>query len=200
MAPRKPRRGSGRNFEIANKLMKDIDRAVASGVQNAAIEIANGLVKVGPAWSGEFSASWDVIGPGQSASSPRGKGRIYKYDKRNFPLSRFEKAIEKGAKLFEVVNTAPHAAIAIDGEEAIFTHPNDSDPLKDPVEFGFRPKDASGEQEPSFRYDISMGYDDSSKPNAMITAERDWLATYAMGGELNRDLGRGVTIGFGGVR
>lgn len=197
---RQPRRGSGRNFEIANKLMKDINKAVASGVQNAAIEIANGLVEVGPAWSGEFSASWDVIAPGQSAVSPRGKGRIYRYDKRNFPLSRFEKAIEKGIKQFEVVNSAPHAAIAIDGEESIFIHPNDSDPLKDPVEFGFRPKDSDGEQEPSFRYDISMGYENSSKPNAMITAERDWLATYAMGGGLNKDLGRGVTIGFGGTR
>jgi hypothetical protein len=200
MAPRRPRRGSGRNLEIANKLMKDINKVVASGVQNAAIEITNGLVDVGPAWSGEFSASWDVVGPGQSASSPRGKGRIYRYDKRNFPLSRFEKAIEKGVKQFEVVNSAPHAAIAIDGEEAIFIHPNDSDPLKDPVEFGFRPKDAGGEQEPSFRYDISMGYDDSSKPNSMITAERDWLATYAVGGGLSRDLGRGVSIGFGGIR
>lgn len=183
-----------------NELTKRIKNEIAYGVQSAAVEIANGLVDVGPAWSGEFSASWDVVAPGESASPSRGSGRIYRYDKRNFPVSRFKKAIEKGVKRFEVVNTAPHAAIAIDGEQAIFTHPNDADPLKDPVEFGFRPKDANGEQEPSYRYDISMGYDDSSKPNAMITAEGDWLATYAVGGGLNRDLGHGFSIGFGGTR
>jgi hypothetical protein len=183
-----------------NKLTKRLKNEIAFGVQSAAVEIVNGLVEAGPAWSGEFSASWDVVAPGQGASSPRGSGRIYRYDKRNFPVSRFKKGIEKGVTRFEIVNTAPHAAIAIDGEEAIFTHPNDADPLKDPVEFGFRPKDADGEQEPSFRYDISMGYDDSSKPNAMITAERDWLATYAMGGGLDRDLGHGFSIGFGGLR
>lgn len=182
------------------ELTKRMKNEIAYGVQSAAVEIVNGLVDVGPAWSGEFSASWDVVALGQSASSPRGSGRIYRYDGRNFPVSRFKKAIEKGVKQFQIVNTAPHAAIAIDGEEAIFTHPNDADPLKDPVEFGFRPKDADGEQEPSFRYDISTGYDDSSKPNAMITAEPDWLATYAMGGKLDKDLGHGFNIGFGGIR
>jgi hypothetical protein len=34
----------------------------------------------------------------------------------------------------------------------------------------------------------------------MITAERDWLATYALGGGLDRDLKDGVTLSFGGTR
>ena len=172
---------------------------IAYGVQGAAVEIANGLVEAGPAWSGEFSASWDVIAPGESPSSPRGSGRIYKYDKRNFPVSRFKDGIRKGVKQFAIVNTAPHAGIAIDRDEGIFIHPNEDDPLKDPVEFGFRPKDASGEQEPSVRYDISKGYEYSDKPNSMITAEADWLATYAMGGQLGKDLGHGFSIAFGGT-
>ena len=189
-------RGGGLEKGIAKDLMQDINRALAKGIQAAAIEIVNGLVDVGPAWSGEFSASWDVVVEGQPGASPRGKGRIYNYTKRNFPVSRYEKALNSKKFNFQVVNTAPHAGIAIDQDLAIYTHPNDSDPLKDPIEFGFRPQDANGEQEPSLRYDVSMGYDNSQKPNAMITAEPDWYYTYTQGGALKRDLGRGVQIGF----
>jgi hypothetical protein len=181
---------------IAKELMQGINKAIAKGIQGAAVEIANGLVDVGPAWSGEFSASWDVVVEGQSGAPPRGKGRIYSYTKRNFPLSRYEKALNNGNLSFQVVNSAPHAGIAIDQDLGVYTHPNDSDPLKDPIEFGFRPQDADGEQEPSLRYDVSLGYDNSEKPNAMITAEADWYYTYTQGGGLKRDLGRGVSLGF----
>lgn len=191
-------KGGGLEKSIAGKLMNDINNKVALSVQNAAIEITNGLVEAGPAWSGEFSASWDVVPPGQTPAQPRGRGRIYHYDKRNFPLSRFEKAINNGVKQFEIVNTSPHAAIALDEQQSTFRHPSDADPLKDPVQFGFRPQDDQGNQRPSLRWDIDLGYGVGSKPNAMITAEPDWLGTYSLGGGLNRDLGRGVTIGFNG--
>lgn len=189
-------RGGGLEKGIAKDLMQGINKAVAKGIQGAAVEIANGLVDKGPAWSGEFSASWDVVVEGQSGASPRGKGRIYNYTKRNFPFSRYEKALNNGKFSFQVVNSAPHAGIAIDQDLAIYTHPNDKDPLKDPIEFGFRPMDADGEQEPSLRYDVSMGYGNTEKPNAMITAEPDWYYTYTQGGGLKKDLGRGVSLGF----
>lgn len=192
-------RGGGQEKKIASALMKQLNKVAASAVQNAAVQITNGLVDAGPAWSGEFSASWDVVAIGDKPSQPRGTGRIYRYDKRNFPLSRFEKALEKGIKQFAIVNSSPHASIAIDSVESEFRHPNDEDPLKDPVEFGFRPKEQNGDQIPSFRYDINLGYDAGERPDSMITAEADWLVTYALGGELNRDLGRGVSIGFNGI-
>jgi hypothetical protein len=188
-------RGGGLEKGIAKDLMQGINRAIAKGIQGAAVEITNGLVDAGPAWSGEFSASWDVVVEGQSGAPPRDKGRIYRYTKRNFPLSRYEKALNSGRSSFQVVNSAPHAGIAIDQDLAIYTHPNDSDPLKDPIEFGFRPMDADGEQEPSLRYDVSMWHS-NEKPNAMITAEPDWYYTYTEGGALKKDLGRGVSIGF----
>jgi len=189
-------RGGGPERRIAKDLMKGINKAVAKGIQSAAVEITNGLVEVGPAWSGEFSASWDVVVEGQSGASPRGKGRIYSYTKRNFPVSRYEKALSNGKFSFQVVNSAPHAGIAIDQDLAVYSHPDDSDPLKDPIEFGFRPQDGDGGQEPSLRYDVSIGYDSGEKPNAMITAEPDWYYTYTQGGGLKRDLGRGVSLGF----
>lgn len=189
-------RGGGLEKGIAKDLMQGINKAIARGIQSAAVEITNGLVSVGPAWSGEFSASWDVVVEGQQGAPPRGKGRVYEYTKRNFPLSRYEKALERGSFNFQIVNSSEHAAIAIDQDLAIFSHPNDDDPLKDPVEFGFRPKDANGEQEPSLRYDVSTGYDNGEKPNSMITAEPDWYYTYTQGGSLKRDLGRGVSLGF----
>jgi hypothetical protein len=175
------------------ELAKEAKRITARAVQSAAIEISNGLVKAGPIWSGRFASSWYLENVG-SLGGPRVKGSIYKYSAKDFRVTSVEKALDSGIYQFQLVNTAPHAGIALDQETGIYKHPSDADPLKDPVEFGFRPMDGSGNQEQSLRWDINIGYDSSAKPNAMITAEADWLSTYAMGGGLSRDLGRGVTL------
>ena len=181
------------------ELAKETRRITARAVQNAAIEISNGLVKAGPIWSGRFASSWYLEELG-GVSGPRAKGYIYRYSAKDFRVTSIERVLRSSSETsFSLINTAPHMQIAIDGEYAIYRHPGDSDPLKDPVEFGFRPTDSNGEQEPSLRSDISMGYDASRRPNAMITAEADWFVTYGLGGGLNRDLGRGVTIGFSGA-
>lgn len=184
---------------ITKEIEKDINRTIARSVQNAAIEISNSLVEAGPVWSGRFASSWYMENVG-SLGGPRVEGSIYKYSAKDFRVTSIERALKLGVSSFGLVNTAPHAGIALDGEYAIYRHPSDSEPLKNPVEFGFRPMDSSGEQTPSLRPDISMGYDNGSKPNAMITAEADWFVTYGLGGGLNRDLSRGVTIGFNGTR
>lgn len=181
------------------RIINDSLREIASGIQNAAIEITNGLVQAGPIWSGRFASSWYMEGVG-AIGGPRISWSIYRYSKKDFRVTSIEKAIKSGKTTFSIVNTAPHASIAVDGEYAIYKHPSDRDPLKDPIEFGFRPMDANGSQEPSLRPDISMGYDTGSKPNAMITAEADWLVDYAKGGRLNRDLAHGFSIGFGGIK
>jgi hypothetical protein len=187
-----------RSFEdFSKKLRKDVRIRIASAIQGAAVEITNGLVEVGPAWTGRFSSAWDVVPAGSPGAAPRTENayKVYRYDRRNFPVHRYEKALEKNIRRFTLVNTSENAGIAIDRDYAIFRHPSEKDPAKNPVLFGFRPMDAEGNQEPSLRADVKPGYG-QEKPNAMITAEPDWFITYSLGGGLSKDFTRGVTLGF----
>lgn len=175
---------------------------MAKIVRNAGIEICNGLAEAGPAWSGRFSASWDIVPLG---SAPRDRNvvelsAVYEYSYRNFPLRIFENALFKNITTFNIVNTAPYAAAALDIEEGNFTRGGKGFPIKPIIKEGFRPYDfAAGEQVEHFRWQLDSGprYDKSGdpiEPNAGITAPKDWFDTYKAGGALQRDLGRGVNI------
>jgi len=181
------------NLSIARKLGDDINKKLARAVQESAVEIANGLANAGPAWTGEFSSAWDVVPAGQAGKAPRGGGRVYRYNKRNFPLSRFENSLKRGGNRFEVVNTAPHVGIAIDQDEALFSAIGS--PVKEPVVRGFRRKDGFGEQDLGLRGDVAPGYT-QEEPTASATASLDWFETYSGGGGLNRDLRRGTERAF----
>jgi hypothetical protein len=183
------------NLSIAKQLNDQIYSKLGAAIQESAVEIANGLAQAGPAWSGEFSSAWDVVPAGESGKPPRATGRVYVYDKRNFPAERYKKALLNRKNRFEIVNTAPHAAIALDQEESIFTRQGQPEPVKPIIKEGFRPKSGDGEQEPSLRPDVAMGYT-NEKPNAGITAEQDWFNTYADGGQLTRDLRVGAERAF----
>lgn len=178
--------------EVAN----DLRREVARMVQGAAIEMSNDLVKAGPIWSGRFASSWYMENIG-SLGGPRVSWSIYKYSAKDFRVTSIEKALKSGVTNFSLVNTSDHAGIAIDSVKSTYEHPSDRDPLKDPIEFGFRPVDEIGKQIPSLRWDISMGYG-SGKIDSMITAEPDWLGTYALGGGLYRSLKNGITLSYRG--
>ena len=192
MAPRRRFKGQGGGLEksIASQLAKDINKVVAASIQESAVAIANGLVEAGPAWSGEFAASWDVILEGESSRTSRSFGDSpYVYTRRNFPRSRFEKALNSNKSKFSIVNLASHAAEAIDQDRAIFTRPN-NDPVKTP-ELGM------GRDNPSFRYEIGGPFSGSlEEAPAARTAEPDWFYTYIEGGPLKGDLRRGVELAF----
>ena len=181
------------NLGVAKQIGRDINKKLAQAVQESAVEITNGLAEAGPAWTGTFSSAWDVVPAGGQGRPPRGGNGVYKYTRRNFPTSRFEKSLERGNNRFEIVNTAPHAAIALDQEESTFRRIGE--PVKPLVKEGFRPKSGDGEQEPHFRADVAMGYT-QEEPNAGATAEHDWFPTYSAGGALSRDLRVGVDRAF----
>lgn len=192
----------GMEKSIAQDLMRQINTELAKQIRNAGVEICNGLSEAGPAWSGEFSASWDIVPAG---GSPRQRripelSSVYEYTYRNFPLKIFEKALEsRQATVFNIVNTAPHAAEALDMVEGNFYRPADP-PIKNFVGEGFRPYDfAEGAQVEHYRYQLSQAprYDAKGNPiefDSAITAEKDWFPTYARGGGLQRDLARGMQI------
>lgn len=165
----------------------DFKKAVIRGVREAAVEIMNGLVEAGPAYTGEFSSAWYVVPKGGSPGGPRrpNGGSIYKYDLRNVPEARLKDGI-----LFQIVNGHPMAAVIQDLEEGLFVTQYDKNgdiaiPLKTPVDVGRRNRN------PGMRGDVSSG-----EGFAISTAPQDWYTTYSSGGRLDFDLRRGVDRGL----
>jgi len=202
--PKKARGGMEKS--IAKELARGLAKEISKDVRNSAVEICNGLSEAGPAWSGRFSASWDVIPTG---GTPRQRripelSTVYEYTYRNFPLKIFEPSIlnmfmKGGTITWNIVNTADYAAQALDEAEGNFYRPNDF-PIKPIIKEGFRPYDfAEGAQVEHLRWQISDGprFDrdgNPMEPDSGITAEKDWFETYGLGGGLQKDLKRGMTI------
>lgn len=186
-----------KEYTETKKLRDTISEEISSKVQGAAVQITFGLAQAGPAWSGEFSSSWDVVPEGKSARgrSPV-KGDVYEYSFSNFPLKRFSDAIKNGTTRFLVVNTSAHADVALDNVQATFY--GVGEPVKPVIKRGWRPGH-SGEQDEHYRYmlDSEPRYDSNGKkrePTGRITAPPDWIENYTKGGFLQRDLGKGVQI------
>lgn len=199
MAPRRARRATSSQISryrataeksIANQIEKDINKKIARGIQEFAIKSMNTLAQRGPAWSGEFSASWGFAPQGLTPNTAGTTGKIYKYTKNDVPISYVERYIKDGYTQFAIVNTATHANEAIDGTRAVFRHPG-FDAIKE-RELG------DGRDQPSLRYEIGgvfQGSDPGEAP-ASRTADPDWYYTYLQGGGLQVDLKSGFSIGF----
>lgn len=197
MAPRRARRVSSRQAarfqaaaekSIANQIRRDAERRLARGIQEFAVNSMNTLAQKGPAWTGEFSASWGFAPEGRTPNTPGTTGRIYKYTKNDVPVRDVERFVRDGVTRFSIVNTSPHAEIAIDEEKGVFKN-DGSTPLKE-RELG------SGRDQPSLRYDIGEIVTQESESSASRTADPDWYTTYLLGGGLQKDLSVGFSFGF----
>jgi hypothetical protein len=184
---------------LARETEKVVTRALAKGMQGFALRSMNSLAQAGPAWSGEFSASWGFAPAGVTPNTPGMTGRVYRYTGNNVPVRDVERYIRDGVTRFNIVNTSPHASIAVDQEEGLF-YPAPGGPIKEPVQEGWgRPSD------PHMRFQIGQNprsarnprYEgEIEEPNSKITAERDWFQTYLRGGQLQQDLNTGFSFGF----
>lgn len=165
-------------------LVDDIKEATVQAAREASVRIMNSLAEQGPLWSGEFASSWYAVPVGQSPGGPRrqGGGALYRYDLRNVPKARLQAS---RPTLFQIINGAPHAGIAMDFETAVFKA--ESAPIGK-VETGRR-------SQPSRRGAIGSG-----EVNARRTAPLDWYLTYVNGGGLQSDLALGVSKGFSSTR
>lgn len=173
---------------ITNQIEKEVNKKLARGIQEFAVRSMNELAKRGPAWTGEFSASWGFAPEGRTPQTPGTTGKIYKYTRNDVPVRDVERFVRDGVTRFNIVNTSPHAAIAIDEEKAVFKNDGKT-PLKE-QEFG------SGRDQPSLRYDIGELVGPESSPSASRTADPDWYFTYLLGGGLQKDLNVGFSFGF----
>lgn len=181
-----------------DKFFRDeLEGKVTDAARQVTVNIMNDLAQKGPAYSGEFSSAWYAVRENEEAGGPRGTGKIYKYDLRNVPKTRFKPQ----GRYYEIVNGSEHALIAMDLEEGIFVGQYeitgyDEDgkeirqkipPVGRVVDVGARP---SG---PHLRGNLG---DSGDSPYAISTAPLDWYNTYTSGGGMKIALARGVRLGF----
>jgi hypothetical protein len=176
----------------AEELVKKLKTQLAKGIQGFAVKSMNSLAQAGPAWTGEFSASWGFAPAGVTPSTPGSTGEIYRYTKNDVTLRDVTAYLKDGRDRFVIVNTSEHAALATDEEEGYF-FPSTPLPIKPPVEEGWGRPDT-----PHLRFQIrsspkmDKGTEGYEEPTSMITAEKYWYQKYTKGGELQNDL----NIGF----
>lgn len=159
-------------------LVKDIEETTLRAAREACVEIMNGLVKAGPAHTGEFSSAWYAVPKGVSPGAPRKSSGLYKYDLRNVPKANF-----KEGGIYRIVNTAPHADEAMDLAPHTYEEFEDVKPLK-PRIYGFREDNAT-------RGDVNGGFG----PN-WRTAPADWWPTFNSGGMLSKLTKKGANKAF----
>ena len=152
-----------------DQLAIDTRRRMAKRLQGAAQQVVEDLIEIGPAYSGEFSESWEVLNfdgtPAKFSVDLRGKDLRFGV---------------------EIINTAPHAAVAMDLEPGVFITP-DYDPIKQPVKTGTRVGRMRGDVKPG-------------EGKATSTAEDDWYTTYALGDGFARSVkegGANILLGEG---
>lgn len=184
----------------AEERKKMFTRVIARGIQKFAIKSMNSLAERGPAWTGEFSASWGFAPKGTMPWTPGTTGRIYRYTGNDVPLRYVERYLNDGITQFNIVNTADHAAQAIDEAPGKFFRPsggrigiiNHPEPIRekqsDWVHGDALPR-------PAMRQDIGniVSRDDPDE-NSSRTAPPDWFIRYILEGHLQKDLRAGFTF------
>lgn len=169
-----------------SQLKEDTKYRINLAVRHAAVNIANGLAKAGPVWTGEFRDSYRIEAAGQGARG--GSDGQYPYTLANAPqLSTTVRELQRQVKL-RVINYAPHAAIAIDQDVASDFKAQSAPIDEKRVQRGYRPV-------PGLRGDTQ------NSPNlglqrARSTAPVDWLENYMKGGQAQVDLAKGIRVGF----
>lgn len=161
-------------------LVKDIKAATIKGAATAAVEIMNDLVKAGPAYTGDFAASWHTVAFGNSPGAPRQSSGLYNYTLRNVPKTKF-----KSTGLYSIVNSSPYADEAMDLRP--FTKPNA--PLPERT-INNKEITTGKRKEGSTRGQLE------GSGNATSTAPSDWWVTYGRGGGLSTSLTKGFRNGF----
>lgn len=188
----------GQESLLAKNIERELYAQVAKKIQGCAVQITNSLAQNGPAWTGEFSGSWDITPAGKPGVKRNFTGGIYEYGYGNFPLKRFTDALDRGITIFNIVNTSDHADVALDFKQSTFY--GRGEPVKPVIERGWRPGSIDGQDE-HYRGMLDTTpryYSDGKKiePNGRITAEADWITKYFKGGFLQRDLELGVKVIF----
>lgn len=160
------------------KLFKELDRVAATTVYNgprrAAERIVRDLQDLGPAWTGEFSNSWQITTP---VASVRGTGASGPPQRIVAPVLTGQQVTKslllKDKLVFTISNFAPHAGIATDVDPGVFINPGTL-PIK--------PIEKTGKRQKSLR-GLLTGEGGNSR-----TAPLDWFTLYLKGGAIDKTI------------
>ena len=156
-------------MQLAEKLESGFLAPFILGVAQSAQAVVRDLQELGPAWSGEFSNSWEIASASKVSS---GSGAAGSPQRLLAPILTVKEFKFKPELKYYIANKAPHADVALDLVEGSFIYPG-----SEPIKTAQRGKRASG-----IRGDLSIT---SSGPNRR-TAPLDWYTTYVRGGSIDK--------------
>jgi len=157
------------------KLAEKLEAAVLAPFILGAARSAQGVVKdlqeLGPAWSGEFSNSWEIASQSKVSS---GSGSPGAPQRLLAPILTSSEYKFKPEVKYYIANKAPHADVALDLVESTYRYP------------GFEPiKEAErGNRISGIRGDLSL---QANGPNRR-TAALDWYTTDIRGGRIDKTI------------
>lgn len=160
------------------KLLQELDRVAATtlynGPKRAAEKIIRDLQERGPAWSGEFSNSWQIQTPTTTARGTGAPGKPVQVVAPVLTGRQVTKSFFLKDKLvFTISNFAPHADIATDVTPGVFIDPG-TDPIKPIDKVGRRQKGIRG---------LLSGSGGNQR-----TAPLDWFSLYVKGGQIDKTI------------
>jgi hypothetical protein len=161
-------------IQVAEQLEAGFLAPFIVGVARSAQGVVKELQEKGPAWSGEFSNSWEIATAGKVVS---GTGAPGAPQRLTAPLLTVNEFKFKPEIKYYIANKAPHADVALDLTPYVRELDRNVDfpstPVKGKVTYGKRP--AGGK-----RGDVSG--DGSNRSTATL----DWYTTYVRAGGVDR--------------
>ena len=158
-------------MKLAQKIEAGFLAPFIVGVAQSAQAVVKDLQELGPAWSGEFSNSWEIASASKVSS---GSGSSGPPQRILAPILTVDEYKFKPEIKYYIANKAPHADIALDLVESTYRYPG-SEPIK---------KAERGNRVTGLRGDLSVN---ASGPNRR-TAPLDWYTTYLRGGAIDKKI------------
>lgn len=157
-------------------LAKELDRVAATTVYNgpkrAAEKIVRDLQERGPAWTGEFSNSWQIATPTGIKGGTGSPGRPVPIVTPPLSGQQVTRSIlTKNKIVFTISNFSSYAGIATDMEPGVFINPG-TEPIKPVDKVGRRQKGIRG---------LLTGQGGNRR-----TAPLDWFSIYLKAGAIDK--------------
>lgn len=157
-------------------LFKEMDRVTATTVYNgpkrAAERIVRDLQERGPAWTGQFSNSWQIASPAGIKGGTGASGRPVPVIAPVLSGQQVTRSIlTKNKVVFTISNFSPYADVATDMAPGVFIDPG-TDPIK--------PIDKTGKRQKGIR-GLLTGQGGNRR-----TAPLDWFSIYLKAGAIDK--------------
>ena len=158
-------------YKLAEKIEAGALSPFILGVAQSAQGVVKDLQEIGPAWSGEFSNSWEIASASKVSS---GTGATGAPQRLLAPILTPSEYKFKPTIKYYIANKAPHADIAMDLVESTYRYPG-FEPLK---------KAEKGTRTSGIRGQLTV----SETGKNRRTAPLDWYATYINGGNIDKTI------------